>query len=390
VTGAGAEVVTVTVRPRAAAAARASGQRRWRVGASSDRGSVGTGESTAAGLWLTNDAARPNVYAGTVTSTDGDERGGANGPLTFSRGDVVAGRYTVLELIGTGGAGEVYRVTDRALGGIVALKTLRLAVAKHPKLVERFRREVQNARKVTHPNVCRIFDLGVHEVAGHKRFFLTMELLAGESLAQNLADGGPWSPAEARPLLEQLAGGLQAAHDASIVHRDLKPGNVVLTPARAARGAARAVITDFGLAISEEQIALRLTESSEVIGTPDYMAPEQMDPGATTPAIDVYALGIIAYELLTKRRPFDAAPTAIAALLRRQQEPPRPLRSLLPDVDPAWEAAIMRCLERDPKKRFARADAFVSALDGPAPAATSPTGGAKRLLGRLARGAKGR
>jgi serine/threonine protein kinase len=312
-----------------------------------------------------------------VTSRDNDSsrRGGApDDKLAFAAGDVVAGRYKIIDVVGVGGSGEVYRAADQALGGTVALKTLKQGFAKHPKLLERFRREVQNARRVTHPNVCRIFDMGIHTSGSHKRFFLTMEPLEGESLAVALAKRDPYAPAEALPILAQIAAGLQAAHDSSVVHRDLKPGNVVLLPPAAGRSAPRAVITDFGLAISEEQISLGLTESSEMIGTPEYMAPEQTDPGSTTPAIDVYALGIIAYELLTKGRPFEAAATPIETLLKRRREKPRPLREAAPGVEPAWDAAIMRCLERDPARRFQRPADFIQALEQPAPAAPPQEG----------------
>jgi serine/threonine protein kinase len=282
---------------------------------------------------------------------------------TFVPGDILAGRYKIIDLVGTGGTGEVYRATDQALGGTVALKTLKHTVAKHPVLLERFRREAQNALRVTHPNVCRIRDIGIHEQRGQKRFFLTMELLEGESLAVTLAKRAtPYSTAEALPILTQIAEGLQAAHDSSVVHRDLKPGNVMLLPPAPGRDVPRAIITDFGLAISEEQIALGLTESSELIGTPEYMAPEQTDPGSTSPALDIYALGIIAYEMLTKRRPFAAGATPIETMLMRRHQRPEPLAAVLPGADPIWDAAILRCLERDPGRRFARAADFVTAI----------------------------
>jgi serine/threonine protein kinase len=296
-----------------------------------------------------------------VTGTDSDSRRGGSKDA-FAPGAVVAGRYKVIDLVGSGGTGEVYRVVDQALGGTIALKTLKHGVAKHPVLLERFRREAQNALRVTHPNVCRIRDIGVHEQGGQKRFFLTMELLEGESLAVLLARRAPFSTAEALPIVTQIAEGLQAAHDSAVVHRDLKPGNVMLLPPAPGRDAPRAIITDFGLAISEEQIALGLTESSELIGTPEYMAPEQTEPGSTTPALDIYALGIITYEMLTKRRPFATGATPIETMLLRRQAAPQPLRAILPEADPIWDAAIQRCLERDPARRFARAADFVTAL----------------------------
>ena len=301
----------------------------------------------------------------------------------------MAGRYKIIDLVGSGGTGEVYRATDQALGGTVALKTLKHAVAKHPVLLERFRREAQNALRVTHPNVCRIRDIGLHATGTQRRFFLTMELLDGESLAVRLASRLPFSTGEALPIVAQIAAGLQAAHDSSVVHRDLKPGNVMLLPPSPGSAAPRAIITDFGLAISEEQIALGLTESSELIGTPEYMAPEQTEPGSAAPTIDIYALGIITYEMLTKRRPFASGATPVETLLLRRHDPPEPLRAALPDADPVWEAAILRCLERDPARRWARAADFATALTERA-VPPSPGEEKRRWFGRGVRKTRGR
>ena len=323
---------------------------------------------------------------GRVTSSDGETTGeGTDGPLAFAVGDLVAKRYKVVRVVGSGSTGEVYEALDTALGGAVALKTLKPAFSSHAVERERFRREIQSARKVTHPNVCRIFDLGVEEMGKQQRIFLTMELLAGQSLAQRLASGEPFTYAEALPVITQIANGLQAAHDSGVVHRDLKPGNIMLLAPSAGRAAPRAVITDFGLALSDDQTSIRLTESADLIGTPEYMAPEQGDVGAVTPAADIYALGLIVYEMLTMRRPFDSEPTPMANILKRRNEPPRSLRSLLPDVDPVWDATVVRCLQRDPAKRFARAADIVAALEGRIPPMLqTPTKGAlSRLAGKL-------
>jgi serine/threonine protein kinase len=272
----------------------------------------------------------------------------------FPVGHTIAGRYTITRVIGVGGASEVYEALDGGLGVRVALKVLNQLHARKAVHLERFRREIQSARKVTHRNVCRIFDLGVERARNVKRFFLTMELLDGRTLVEELAGGGRYAPAQALPIVWQLAEGLQAAHD---VHRDLKPGNIMLVPGSS--GPPRAVITDFGLAVSDEQT--RLTRSDELVGTPDYMAPEQSDSDTLTPAADIYALGLVTYEMLTGRRPFASGPTPLATvLLRKEARPPR-LRDLVPAIDPAWETTVLRCLAPRPADRFARAlDVVVS------------------------------
>jgi serine/threonine protein kinase len=298
----------------------------------------------------------------------------SSAPPVLSVGHLVGGRYEVIRLIGVGGASEVYETFDSALGVKVALKVLNPIRAQSAVQLERFRREIQSARKVTHHNVCRIFDLGVQRVRSKKRFFLTMELLPGRTLADVLSGGRQYRPKEALPILSQIADGLHAAHEAGIVHRDLKPGNIILVPASLEEGSAgavpRAVITDFGLAISDEQT--RLTRSDELIGTPDYMAPEQSDPGALTPAADIYALGLIAYEMLTAQRPFAVGATPHATVLLRKEIPPRPLREVLPEIDTIWERAIARCLQPRPADRFAHARDFIAGLAGTAGPRRSP------------------
>ena len=249
-------------------------------------------------------------------------------------GDVVAGRYRIVAAIGSGGSSEVYEAVDVALGVSVALKTLLPQLARSALQLERFRREIQSARKVTHSNVCRIFDMGVQESQGRERFFLTMELLPGRSLAQRLDTGPVYDLDEALPIIAQIADGLQAAHDAGVVHRDLKPGNIMLLPPVTGKLAQRAVITDFGIAITDEQGDLRLTQTGDLVGTPEYMAPEQADLGPALPASDIYALGLVVYEMLTLRRPFERGDSPLATILKRRSEPPRPPHEYLSTIDP--------------------------------------------------------
>jgi len=331
---------------------------------------------------------RKMAWSGLLTKTSdaGEKNGPPSAPSAFAAGDVVATRYKIVRLIGSGGTGEVYEALDTALGVSVALKALKPSVAGSAVQLERFRREIQIARKVTHPNVCRIFDMGMQNgTAGRARFFLTMELLAGASLAARLEGGEPYTAEEVLPIASQIADGLDAAHAAGVIHRDLKPGNIMLLAPPTGRFAQRAVITDFGIALSEEQSEMRLTESDELLGTPEYMAPEQAEPGPPTPATDIYALGLILYEMLSKRRPFESAGSALATVLMRRHSPPRPLREVAPDAPAGWEAAINRCLERDPERRFASAGAVIAALQHDSP--SGPAGGdsGTGFLSRLAR-----
>ena len=231
---------------------------------------------------------------------------------SFLPDQLVAGRYKIVRFIGRGGMGEVYEADDLELRERVALKTVRPQAAFDRGAIERFKREIQLARKVTHPNVCRIFDLGYHQskaVAGHPAqeaeiTFLTMELLSGETLAERLKSGGHMTPSEALPLVIQMASGLAAAHAAGIVHRDFKSGNVILTKTKDGPSETRAVVTDFGLARSTETRQSMTASGGEIAGTPAYMSPEQVEGGEVTPATDVYSLGVVMYEMVSGTLPF--------------------------------------------------------------------------------------
>ncbi len=285
----------------------------------------------------------------------------------FSPGVLIASRYRVVRFVARGGMGEVYEVEDLELRERVALKTVRAEVAGDGNTIERFRREIQLARKVTHPNVCRIFDVAFHDGL----IFLTMELLEGETLGQRLRRAGRMSTEEALPIARQMAEALHAAHQAGIVHRDLKPGNVVLTEGR---GGGRAVVTDFGLArleAGEDVQGSELTVQAGVVGTPAYLAPEQVEGKEITAAVDVYALGIVLYEMVTGTLPFTGT-SAIAIAVRRLREAPSSPRIHVQDLDPRWESTILRCLERDPASRFATAPEAVQALAAKAEPVSTP------------------
>lgn len=292
-------------------------------------------------------------------------------PPTLEPGQVVAGRFRVVRLLARGGMGEVYEVEDQELGSRVALKTLRPDLADDPLALERFRREVQLARQVTHRNVCRLFDLVHHhdvDAAGKPRAVLglTMELLEGETLGERLMRHGPMAPEQALPIIRQMTAALAAAHRVGVVHRDFKSGNVILVPPEPTGAPGRVVVTDFGLAY---QVAgpgsgsPPLTAANMVVGTADYMAPEQAQGREATPASDIYALGVVIYEMVTGQRPHDAA-TPMATLLRRLREPPPSARERCPDLELRWDAVIRRCLKVDPLERFASAGEVLAALEG--------------------------
>jgi serine/threonine protein kinase/Tfp pilus assembly protein PilF len=268
-------------------------------------------------------------------------------------GELLAGRFRIVRFIAAGGMGEVYEAEDQELHEPVAIKIIRTEILAQPNAVARFKREVNVARKVTHPNVCRIFDLFRHKSddsrGQRETAFISMELLHGKTLAERLK-AGRLDVSETLPLVEQMAAALSAAHAVGVVHRDFKPGNVVLvgTP-----GQWRSVVTDFGLALRSLTADEGATHSTgqTFLGTPAYMSPEQLEGRPATPASDVYALGLVMYEMVTGARPF-LGDTPISAALKRLTETPAPPRRLQPGLSGVWESVILRCLERDPAQRF--------------------------------------
>lgn len=304
---------------------------------------------------------------------------------SFASGEVISGRYRIVRLLGSGGMGEVYEAEDRELRERVALKIIRPDIASNPRILARFRREIQLARRVTHPNVCRIYDVSHHlsrsgdGTVERKISFVSMELLPGRTLAAQLRSEGRMTPAAALPIVQQLAAGLDAAHAASIVHRDFKTANVMLAATSGEGTVPRAVITDFGLAhdAGSADREARLTDTGLVVGTPDYMAPEQLEEGPLTPATDVYALGVVLFEMMTGRLPFDGTTPMAVAMSRLRNRAPSP-RRYVPDLDVRWEAVILRCLERDPAARYQRAGDVAAALHDGAPLPHTPRAGAAR------------
>ena len=284
------------------------------------------------------------------------------GGTTLQVGERLANRFTIVRFIARGGMGAVYEAEDTVLRTKVAVKTILPEFAADPTAMERFRREVLLARRVTHLNVCRIFELyeGI-DARGERLNFLSMELLLGETLAQRLVRTGPMASYELFVLLRQMADGLEAMHVQDVIHRDFKPANVFLmqrtpdTPGHQGNSAMRAVITDFGIARAlrdgRHERDASVTSRMGFIGTPAYMAPEQLTGGAPSAATDIYALGVVLYEALTGTVPFSGE-TALEAAMKRLHQPPPVPSTLVKSLDPRWDAAILRCLEREPQRRF--------------------------------------
>jgi len=276
-------------------------------------------------------------------------------------GSLISGRFEIIRFIGQGGMGQVYEALDLELKGRVALKAIREEISSDSQTLSRFRREVLLTRRITHPNVCRTFDIERHSSTGSdgsskEMTFLTMELLEGETLAEFLVRRHRLTSAEALPLVLQMIDGLSAAHSVGVVHRDFKPANVILVSGNEGY---RVVLTDFGLAraiLPDRQVSLEPATTSVIsnqgiLGTLVYMAPEQLERGEATIASDIYSLGLVMYEMVTGDRPFADIITFSEAIKRVKQPAPSP-RILAPDLDSSWEAAICKCLKSEPEDRF--------------------------------------
>ena len=276
----------------------------------------------------------------------------------FTPGVILADRYRIIGLLGRGGMGEVYRADDLKLGQPVALKFLPRALAADPVQRERFFAEVRITRQLSHPNICRVYD--VAEADG--QHFLSMEYIDGEDLASLLQRIGYLSNEKALDIARQLVAGLAAAHERGVLHRDLKPANVMLD------GRGRVRITDFGLAVAVSD------EARDVSGTPAYMAPEQLAGKGATIRSDIYALGLVLYELYTGTRAFGAR---TLAELREQKDTLTPTApsELRPGIDPLVERVIARCLEHEPQQRPAAAAQVAAALPGGDPLAAAIAAG---------------
>lgn len=271
------------------------------------------------------------------------------GPAALVPGSLLANRYEILQMLGEGGMGTVYKARDRELDRLLAVKVIRPELAGNPKILARFKQELILARQVTHKNVIRIYDLGVAE--GLK--FITMEFIEGRDLASLLQERRPTHDESLR-IVRQVARALEAAHAEGVVHRDLKPQNIMID------GRGRVSVMDFGLARSVEMHGM--TQTGMLMGTPTYMSPEQAQGRRVDARSDLFSLGIIFYEMLTGQVPFQAD-TVLASLLKRTQEPAPPPRQVDPSVPEALNAVVVKCLAIDPDQRYQSTTEVVRDLD---------------------------
>jgi beta-lactam-binding protein with PASTA domain/predicted Ser/Thr protein kinase len=266
-------------------------------------------------------------------------------------GTVIDGRYEVLSRIGTGGMGDVYLARDQLLGRQVAVKLLHHRFAEDQEFVERFRREASSAASLSHPNVVAIFDRGEWDGT----YYIAMEYLPGRSLKAVVREGGPLDPAAAIDIVIQILHAARFAHRRGVIHRDLKPHNVILDEE------GRAKVTDFGIARAG---ASDMTLTGSIMGTAQYLSPEQAQGQAVSAASDIYAVGIVLYELLTGVVPFDGETAVTIALKQVSATPPPPSALVGAEAIPAeLDAVVLRALAKDPAERFADAEEFIAALE---------------------------
>ncbi len=306
------------------------------------------GVAPAAGTLALPDAAAVPLPAAesapTVASTSAPRDGNfaANGVI-LETGTLLGGRYEILQLLGEGGMGAVYKAADREVERLVALKVIRPAMASNPEILARFKQELLLSSKVTHRNVIRIYDIA--EAQGIK--FITMEFLEGENLHQILKQRKKLEVAEAVDIMEQVASGLAAAHSEGIIHRDLKPANIMLDKN------GRVVVMDFGLARTFSGDGM--TQTGTMLGTIEYMSPEQAQGMDVKASSDIFTVGLILYELLAGTTPFYAE-SAIASLLMRTQQRAAPLVNVDKSIPGSLSNIVAKCLEKDPAKRYQSAE----------------------------------
>lgn len=293
---------------------------------------------------------KPSSYADTQPGTD--YRGTA-----IPTGALLAGRYRIDHFIARGGMGEVYAAHDCVLNDRIALKTVTGTSSGDMGALAALRAEVTLSRKISHPNVCRMHDIGVHvSQVAPQLTFLTMEYIDGESLGARVAREGAIAEAEAARLLAAILRGLQAAHEAGVLHRDLKSDNVMLRLRPNAEPAP--VIMDFGLASALSPNSSRVSSEQAMVGSLAYMAPEQVQGDALRVATDIYSVGVIFFEMLTGQLPFKASSPALAALKRLHEPAPR-VRSIDPRISPVLDRILAKALEHRPQDRYQSAGAML-------------------------------
>ncbi|HKP88721.1 MAG TPA: PASTA domain-containing protein [Thermoleophilaceae bacterium] len=264
-------------------------------------------------------------------------------------GTVVAGRYRILGRIGSGGMADVYLAQDSQLGREVALKVLHRRFSRDHQFVERFRREASAAASLQHPRVVGVYDRGEHD----DTYYIVMENLPGRTLRDLLNEDAPLPQERAIHFGRQILEAAGFAHRRGVVHRDFKPHNVIVAPDDSLK------VTDFGIARAG---ASEMTETGSIMGTAQYLSPEQAQGKHVDAASDIYSIGVMLYEMLVGRVPFEGD-SAVSIALKHVSDTPTPIRELRPDVHPALEAAVMRALNKDPAQRYASAEEFIAALD---------------------------
>ncbi|MDX1980299.1 MAG: protein kinase [Bryobacteraceae bacterium] len=279
-------------------------------------------------------------------------------PAPVTGGRLLNGRFRIVRELGSGGMGSVYEAEDSALGGTrVALKMILDVWRNQPAVMDRFKQELQILRSINHQNVCRVYDF--FPGSGGEPAFFTMELLEGETLAERLKRTGAAGVDQSWPIICQIVEGLRAAHAAGVIHRDLKPANIMVCPG--ATGGTRVVLMDFGIARGVRAAgAAPVTEPGVALGTPAYMAPEQIEGNPATPATDIYGLGAVLFEMLAGKPAFEAS-NPLGVVAKKFTTRPSFADSRV-EIPYGWQRVVLRCLARDPSHRYASVEDVLKAL----------------------------
>ncbi|HVM42752.1 MAG TPA: serine/threonine-protein kinase, partial [Gemmatimonadales bacterium] len=280
----------------------------------------------------------------------------AKNPTADLVGQVVADRYAIIKKLGEGGMGAVYLGEHVKMGRKSAIKVMNPAMANDPDAISRFNREASNASRISHPNVCQIYDFGE---TPEGIIYLAMEFIEGAALTDIIEKEGALPPLRAVRILKQSADALAAAHDLGIVHRDLKPDNIMIVQAK--DGSDVAKVVDFGIAkaVAGDESGQKVTKTGLVVGTPEYMSPEQLSGDKLDGRSDIYSLGLVFYRMLTGVLPFQAD-SAQETMIKRLTDDPLPLAGARPDIafPPGLQAVLDKALARSPSARYANASEF--------------------------------